>query len=151
RFIGQETSRLREELSRIEQDINTESKNLADKENLHREQSQNDSEAEHKLDEARKTVYDRVTHLERCRQLKRQFLDSVDRGRVRLSGLDTEYERARAQAQVAQDRLTELAEEVEITSIKQQETANSLNAVSGSLADLRKRREERQAALAALQ
>ncbi len=150
-FIAQETARLRDELQRIEQEINTESRTLADEENRHREQAQSDAQSEQKLEEARKTVYECVTHLERWRQLKRQFTDSVDRSRARLNGLVTEHERAQAQAQVAQDQHAKLTEDVEITSIRQQETGNSLAEVSGKLLELRKLRDERQARLSALQ
>src|SRR5262249_1650778 len=150
-FIGQEISRLREELLRIEQEINAESKTLADEEAHHRERALNDSDAERKLEEARKTVYDCGTHLERWRQLKRQFTDSVDRSRARLNGLNVEYERAHQQAQAAADRSTRLREEVEIASIKQQETADSLAMVSNGLCERRRKREELQSALTALQ
>ncbi|MGE0126690.1 MAG: chromosome segregation protein SMC [Blastocatellales bacterium] len=151
RFIAQETSRLREELQTIEGEINNESRTLADEENRHREQAQSDSESERKLEETRKTVYECVTHLERWRQLKRQFEDSTDRGRVRLSGLAAEYERAKAQAQAAQDQHAKLTEDVETASIRQQETGNSLTEVSSRLVELRRLREERQSKLTALQ
>ena len=71
-FISQETARLREELRHIEQEINSESRTLADEENRHREQAQSDAQSERKLEEARKIVYDCVTNLERWRQVKRR-------------------------------------------------------------------------------
>jgi len=150
-FIAQETSRLREELRRIEQEVTTESRTLADEENRHHEQAQSDAQSERKLEESRKTVYDCVTHLERWRQLKRQFTESVDRCSARLSGLASEYDRAQAQAQAAQDQHAKLTEDAETTSIKQQETGNSLAEISARLVEMRRLREERQAKLSALQ
>src|SRR5499426_566573 len=150
-FISQETSRLREELRRIEQEINSESRTLADEESRHHEQAQSDAQSERKLEEARKIVYDCVTNLERWRQLKRQFTESVDRCRARINGLVAEQERARTQAQSAQEQYAKLTEEADIISIRQQEFAASLSEVSDRLAEMRRTREERQARLTALQ
>jgi chromosome segregation protein len=150
-FISQETARLREELRHIEQEINSESRTLADEENRHREQAQSDAQSERKLEDARKIVYDCVTNLERWRQLKRQFTESVDRCGARINGLATEYERARTQAQAAQEQYAKLTEEAEIISIRQQEFATSLSEVSDHLAEMRRTREERQTKLTALQ
>ncbi|SRR6266498_1668191 len=150
-FISQETSRLREELRGIEQEINSESRTLADEENRHREQAQSDAQSERKLEESRKIVYDCGTNLERWRQLKRQFTESVDRCRARINGLVAEYERARTQAQAAQEQYAKLTEEADIISIRQQEFADSLSEVSDRLAEMRRTREERQTRLTALQ
>jgi chromosome segregation protein len=150
-FISQETARLREELRHIEQEINSESKTLADEENRHREQAESDAQSEHKLEEARKVVYECVTNLERWRQLKRQFTESVDRCNNRINGLSAEYERARSQAQAAQEQYAKLTEETEIISIRQQECSISMSQVSDRLAEMRKMRDERQTKLTALQ
>src|SRR5262252_4960433 len=150
-FISQETARLREELRRIEQEINSESRTLADEENRHREQAQSDAQSERKLEEARNIVYDCVTNLERWSQLKRQFTESVDRCQARINGLASEYERARTQAQAAEEQYAKLTEEADIISIRQQEFAASLSDVSDRLAEMRRTREERQAGLTALQ
>jgi chromosome segregation protein len=150
-FISQETARLREELRHIEQEINSESKTLADEENRHREQAQSDTQSERKLEEARKVVYDCVTNLERWRQLKRQFTESVDRCAARINGLAAEYERARTQAQAAQEQYAKLTEETDIISIRQQEFSSALSEVSDLLAEMRRTREERQTKLTALQ
>ena len=150
-FISQETARLREELHHIEHEINSESRVLADDETSHLEQAQSDAQSERKLEEARKTVYDRVTHLERWRQLKRQFTESVDRCGVRINGLAAEYERAQAQAQAAQEQYAKLTEETEIISIKQGGFTISLSEVSESLAEMRKTYERRLAGLTTLQ
>ncbi|MGH9852710.1 MAG: hypothetical protein ACREBD_22975, partial [Blastocatellia bacterium] len=150
-FIAQETARLREELQRIEQEINAESRTLAEEEDRHRERTLSDAEAERKLEEARKTVYDCVTSLERWRQLKRQFTDSVDRGRARLEGLAVESERAQAQAQAARDQHAKLTEDEQLTSIRQEEIGNSLSEISDRLVELQRSREERQKSLSALQ
>jgi chromosome segregation protein len=150
-FISQETARLRDELRHIEQEINSESKTLADEENRHREQAQSDAQSERKLEEARKVVYDCVTNLERWRQLKRQFTESVDRCGARITGLSAEYERARTQAQAAQEQYARLTEETDIISIKQQEFSISLSEVSDRLAEMRRTREGRHVKLTALQ
>jgi chromosome segregation protein len=150
-FISQETARLREELRHIEQEINSESKTLADEENRHREQAESDAQSERKLEEARKVVYDRVTNLERWRQLKRQFTESVDRCHTRINGLAAEYERARTQAQATQEQYAKLTEETDIISIKQQEISISMSEVSDRLAAMRITREERQTKLTAMQ
>src|SRR5262249_15269516 len=88
---------------------------------------------------------------ERWRQLKRQFTESVDRCGARINGLASEYERARTQAQAAQEQYAKLTEEAEIISIRQQEFATSLSELSERLAEMRRTREERQAKLTALQ
>jgi chromosome segregation protein len=150
-FISQETARLREDLRHIEQEINSESRTLADEENRHLEQAQSDAQSERKLEEARKIVYDCVTNLERWRQLKRQFTESVDRCGSRINGLAAEYERARTQAQAAQEQYAKLTEEADIISIRQQEFAASLSEVSDRLAEMRRTREERQTKLTSLQ
>ncbi|HKC88711.1 MAG TPA: hypothetical protein VKG02_22200, partial [Blastocatellia bacterium] len=150
-FISQETARLREELRHIEQEINSESRTLADEENRHREQAQSDAQSERKLEEARKIVYDCVTNLERWRQLKRQFTESVDRCQDRINGLAAEFERAQTQAQAAEEQHAKLTEEADIISIRQQEFAASLSEVSDRLAEMRRTREERQAKLTGLQ
>jgi chromosome segregation protein len=150
-FISQETARLREDLRHIEQEINAESKTLADEENRHREQAESDAQSERKLEEVRKVVYDCVTNMERWRQLKRQFTESVDRCNTRIDGLAAEYERARTQAQAAQEQYAKLTEETDIISIKQQEISISMSEVSDRLAAMRRTREERQTKLTALQ
>src|SRR5215510_14645624 len=150
-FIAQETTRLREDLHRIEQEINSESSTLALEENRHREQAQCDAQSEAGLEESRQAVYDRVTNLERWRQLKRQYTDSVDRGSARINGLAAEYERARTQAQFAQEQHAKLTEDAEIMSIKQREIGDSLSEVSDRLFAMRRLNEERQAELTALQ
>ncbi|HKQ89986.1 MAG TPA: AAA family ATPase [Blastocatellia bacterium] len=150
-FISQETARLREDLRHIEQEINSESRTLSDEENRHREQAQSDAQSERKLEEARKIVYDCVTNLERWRQLKRQFTESVDRCGARINGLAAEYDRAKTQAQAAQEQYAKLTEEAEIISIRQQEFAASMSEVSDRLAEMRRTREERQTRLTSLQ
>src|SRR5262249_13552175 len=107
-IISQEISRLREELQRIEADINLENRTLTQEEDRHREQMRSDAEAEQNLEEARKRVVECVTTLERWRQLQRQFTDSVDRSVNRLNGLRIEHERAQTQAQAAQEQFARL-------------------------------------------
>ena len=78
-----------------------------------------------------------MTNLERW-QLKRQFTESVDRCGARINGLAAEYERARTQAQAAQEQYAKLTEEAEIISIRQQEFAASMSEVSDRLAEMRR-------------
>lgn len=149
-FIGQETARLREELQRIEQEINAESKALTDAENDHRAQGERDKDAERKLEEARKQVYDSGTHLERWRQLKRQFTDSVDRCDSRLRGLANERERAMAQSENARTQHAELSFTVEEQTERQQQISEELANTTSELSLARRLREEKQTKLNAL-
>ncbi|MDX2033060.1 MAG: chromosome segregation protein SMC [Blastocatellia bacterium] len=151
RVITQEIERLREELRRIEEEINTESRQLAEEENRHRELVQTDGEAESRLEVARKKVMETVTTLERWRQLLRQFTDAVDRSDTRLSGLRVERERAQLQAQTAQENFAGVSESLEIAALKQRQVADSLAGTISELAEQRRVRDERQATLAAQQ
>jgi chromosome segregation protein len=150
-FIERELSRLRDELRRLEQAINSESKILADAEGEHRAQLERDAVSEQKLEEARKKVYESLTHLERWRQLRRQFADSVERSQSRLQGLDAERERALGQAEAAQTRHAELKGSFEEKTLKQQRVSQDLNDIAASLARLRQLGEERQLNLSELQ
>ncbi len=150
-FIEQETFRLREELQKLEQEINNESRTLAEAEDQHRTQLDRDAESEQRLEEARKRVYQQVTHLERWRQLNRQFTDSVDRIRTRLQGLSTERERAGAQAQSALEQHASLAGNLEETSDQHRRIGDELSQTGSRLAELRQLREERQHSVSNLQ
>ncbi len=150
-FIGQESGRLREELQRIEQEINTESKALSEAENDHRAQAERDAESERKLEEARKKVYDSGTHLERWRQLKRQFTDAVDRCSTRLRGLTNERERAMAQSEAARTQHAELSFTVEEQTERQQQVGEELSNTASELSLARRQREEKQSKLSGLQ
>jgi chromosome segregation protein len=151
RFIQQETLRLREELHRLEQEINSESKILADAEDEHRAQLERDADSERKLEEARKKVYESLTHLERWRQLRRQFTDSVERSRSRLQGLGVERERALAQVEAARKQHAELNQSFEEKTLTQQRVSEQLSEVAGNLARLRQLGEVRQNDLSTLQ
>ncbi|MDQ3010999.1 MAG: hypothetical protein M3X11_09900, partial [Acidobacteriota bacterium] len=150
-FIRQETSRLREELQGIEQDINAESKSLAEAENDHRAQTESDAGAERTLEDARKKVYDSGTHLERWRQLNRQFVESVDRCDTKLQGLTVERERAAAQAEAAGDQHAQLSFTVEERSERQQQVSEEFAEITTELGIVRRQREEKQAQLTTLQ
>ncbi len=150
-LISQETARLREDLQRIENEINIESKTLSEEEDRHRQQLQRDAEAERELEEARKRVVECVTQLERWKQLQRQFTDSSERSASRLNGLGAERERAQVQAQNAQEQHTRLSEEVEITASRQQQTALRLSETVEELNVARRVRDERQTRLAGIQ
>lgn len=150
-FITQESTRLREELRRLEEEINTENKLLTEAEAEHRAQTERESEAERRLEEGRKKVYDCVTQLERWRQLKRQFSDSVERSESRLRGLGTERERAAAQAQSARDQHAELTAQLEEKAERQQTISHELANVTSRLAEARRLRETLQTKLNGLQ
>jgi chromosome segregation protein len=151
RFIELEIARLRDELQKIEAEINEENRTLTEAETDHRSQIDRDVETEVKLEEARKAVYEHVTHLERWRQLKRQFTDAVDRCQSRLEGLTLESERARTQAQTAEEQYTRLSESLEEASNKQHYTGNQLSDVSMQLAEMRRAFEDGQAKWQSLQ
>ncbi|MBK7598928.1 MAG: hypothetical protein IPJ07_10560 [Acidobacteria bacterium] len=145
RFIELEIARLRDELQKIEAEINEENRTLTEAETDHRSQIDRDVETDVKLEEARKAVYEHVTHLERWRQLKRQFTDAVDRCQSRLEGLTLESERARTQAQTAEEQYTRLSESLEEASNKHHYTGNQLSDVSMQLAEMRRAFEQGQA------
>jgi chromosome segregation protein len=150
-LIDQETTRLREELHKLESEINSESKTLAEAEDEYRLRLEKDAESESKLEEARKKVYESVTHFERWRQLKRQFTDTVDRSQARLSGLSSEGQRAAAQALAAREQHTGVTEELEETSHKQARISSELSEISDTLIELRQKRESCQNNLSVLQ
>lgn len=150
-FITRETTRLRGDLQQIETEINTESKALADAENDHRVQTDKDSEAEKRLEEARKNVYENATTLERWRQLKRQFTESVDRCESRLKGLATERDRASAQAETARRQHEELTATVEGIAERQLQVGEELATTTSELGLARRSRDEKQTRLTALQ
>jgi chromosome segregation protein len=133
-FITKESVRLRSDLQQIEIEINTESKALADAENDHRQQTDNDAQADKRLEEARKTVYENATTLERWRQLKRQFTESVDRCENRLKGLATERDRASAQAETARRQNEELTAKVEEITERQLQVGEELATTTSELA-----------------
>src|SRR5205823_3538377 len=83
-FLEQESARLRAELQRLEQEIHAEGAALAAEEHSHRAQLDQDQAAEQSLEAARQRVYESATHLERWRQLRRQFTESVERSQARL-------------------------------------------------------------------
>ena len=150
-FITRETSRLRGDLQQIEIEINTESKALADAENDHRIQTEQDAEAEKKLEAARKNVYENATTLERWRQLKRQFTESVDRCEARLKGLTTERDRASAQAETARRQHEELTTTVTEITERQSQVGEELATTTSELAIARRSRDEKQTRLSSLQ
>jgi chromosome segregation protein len=150
-LIDQETTRLREELRNLESEINSESKTLAEAEDEYRLRLEKDAESESKLEEARKKVYESVTHFERWRQLKRQFTDTVDRSQARLSGLSAEGQRAAAQALAARQQHTGVTEELEETSHKQARISSELSEISDTLIELRQKRESCENNLSVLQ
>ncbi len=150
-FITRELTRLRGDLQQIEVEINTESKALADAENAHRLQTEQDAEAEKRLEEARKNVYENATTLERWRQLKRQFTESVDRCEARLKGLATERDRAAAQTETARKQHEELSFKVEEITQRQFQVGEELATTTSELSLARRSRDEKQTRFANLQ
>ncbi|MBL8187266.1 MAG: chromosome segregation protein SMC [Acidobacteria bacterium] len=150
-FITKELTRLRGDLQQIEVEINTESKALADAENEHRLQTEQDAEADKRLEEARKAVYENATTLERWRQLKRQFTESVDRCEARLKGLATERDRAAAQAETARKQHEELSLTVEEITQRQLQVGEELATTTSELSLDRRSRDEKQTRLTNLQ
>lgn len=150
-IIEQETLRLKGDLQQIELEINAESKALAEAENDHRQQVERDAQAEKGLEEVRKKVYENGTTVERWRQLKRQFTESLDRCDARLNGLNAERQRASAQAEKAQQQHLELTASIEEMSIRQQLIGEELAAKSQELTQSRGTRDETQTTLSALQ
>jgi chromosome segregation protein len=146
-FIAQETARLRGGLQELESEINAESRALSDEEARHHTLAESDVAAETEMEEARKGLYETTTALERWRQLKRQFVESVDRANHRLNGLATERERAANQAQAASERHAELQLQFAETSSQQQTTSEQLATVTAQLETLRAQRETSQTEL----
>ncbi len=149
-FLSQEAARLRAQLSAVEQEINAESKSLAEAEDAHRTLAERDTSAEQRLEDARKRLYETTTSLERWRQLKRQFDDAVERAQTRLDGLAKERERATAQAHTADERHAELRLKFEETTRKQQHLSEELATATAQLDRQRQERESKQVALTAL-
>lgn len=149
-IISQETVRLREALEKLEVEINQENKTLTEEEDRHRDQMRLDADAERRLEDSRKRVVERVTTLERWRQLQRQFTDSVDRSKTRLEGLARERERALAQSEAAEDQFEKLSEEREIITLRQQQTSERLSETVEELQTARRLRETYQTRLTAL-
>jgi len=131
-LIEQEATRLRAELHRLEQEINAEGAALASEESSHRSQLDQDAEAEQRLEAARQRVYQSATHLERWRQLKRQFADSVERNQTRLQGLAAERGRATSQAATAEQERVSLVAKLE-------ESAQQQQAISRQFAEVESR------------
>ncbi len=149
--IEQETIRLKSDLQQIELEINAESKALSEAENDHRQQIDRDTEAEKRLEEARKKVYENGTNVERWRQLKRQFTESVDRSASRLNGLSAERQRASTQAEMAREQHSELTAIVEQMTERQQLTGEELATTALELALARRTRDEKQTRFSSLQ
>jgi chromosome segregation protein len=150
-FIEQESERLRAELERLEQELTSEGLALAAEEERHRAQMDNDLQAEQRLEEARREVYDSATQLERWRQLKQQFADSVERSQTRRRGLAAEGQRALGHAEAAASERAALMAALEESSRQQQENSERLQALETTLDDDRLLSADRQTALAAQQ
>lgn len=143
-FLEQEIIRLRGELQLVEEEINRENRILAEAEDLHREQLQQDQEAEARLEEVRKAAYESGTLLERWRQLQRQFTESVGRSTERIGGLGLERERAHEQSRVADERFEQLQEQIAEYELRHEETGQRLEELVSTLAVRRQTRESLQ-------
>ncbi|HQR34358.1 MAG TPA: chromosome segregation protein SMC [Blastocatellia bacterium] len=150
-IIEQETLRLKTALQQIELEINVESKALAEAENDHRQQIDRDVEAEKRLDEARKKVYENGTAVDRWQQLKRQFTESLDKCKSRLTGLALERQRATAQAEAARQQHSELISAVEEMTERQQLITEELATKVSDLVFNRRTRDEKQTLLSGIQ
>lgn len=150
-FLEKETGRLRVELQAVEEEINRESRTLAEAEDEHRAFGQNDQEAESRLEERRRLAYESMTQLERWRQLNRQYTDSVDRSQERLRGLMLEKERAHEQSRQSVERHENLTNEVAEFELRHDETGRRLEELIGILEGQRQSRERLQSQLNTLQ
>jgi chromosome segregation protein len=150
-FLEQEIVRLREELLVVEEQINLESRLLTETEEAHRLQSALDQKAEQELDTARRSTYEAGTHLERWRQLQRQFTESVDRSLTRLAGLETEKERATTQSLTAIERHQSIEQQTAELEQRNGLLHESLAEILERLVQLRRNRQDRQQELTALQ
>jgi len=149
-FIEQETSRLREQLAQLERELDAEGAALAAAEQLHRGQLDQEAAAEQRLEEARQEVYRQATHLERWRQLRRQFGEAVERNQGQMRGLAAERERALAQSARADEERAALGARLAESAGREQTLASRLADLATVLDARRRESGESQAALAAL-
>jgi chromosome segregation protein len=150
-FLEQEITRLRGELQVVEEGINLESRLLTEAEEDHRLRTAQDQEGERELEEARRATYESGTHLERWRQLKRQFTESVDRSQTRIEGLHAERERAISQSLTATERHQSLEQESGEVELRHQSLAEEQGRVADELTGVRRQRAERQELWTSLQ
>jgi chromosome segregation protein len=139
-LVSQEESRLREDLSSLEEAMREAHRSLADDEEAHRISQISDAEAEARLDAARTHLYETTTHLERWRQLHRQFGEAVDRADQRMQGLGLEQERASSQATANESERGNLSALLSDGEHRQTETSSLLSATVSGLAAAREAR-----------
>ena len=150
-LVTQEEGRLREDLSSLEAAMNEAHRALTADEESHRASLATDAEAENRLDAARAKLYQTTTHLERWRQLQRQFGDAVDRAEQRVSGLRAEEERTRAQAAANEAEQNRLNEQLAGTDSRQEQTSSLLAETVREVGSLRQARIEHAESHAGLQ
>src|SRR5262245_17851300 len=150
-LIDQETARLRQDMARLEQEINSESKILNEAETEHRARMDQDSNAESELEAARKQVYECVTFHERWRQSKRQLEDSVERSQSRHKGLIAERERAIEADNTTEQQHLNLSASLDEDSQQQQKTLAELAEINQALNSLRQSRQESQEKLSVIE
>jgi chromosome segregation protein len=146
-FIAQETSRLNSEWQAIEGEINVAGLALAADEDEHRTQLDREAEAEQQLEALRRRLYEMTTHLERWRQLQRQFGDAVHRYETRLNGLGIERERATSQAEANEQERATLDADILGGESRQAEIRAGLLEAQAQLAIAREDRSDRQQSL----
>lgn len=147
-FIEQERARLGDELQAVEQELNAAGLALSSDEDAHRAQLARDREAEEQLEAARRLLYETTTHLERWRQLCRQFDEAVDRGETRLSGLAAERERTEAQAKANDAERERLEASRAEGEARHTEVVEQLAVIEAELGEAREVRAGREQALA---
>ena len=150
-FLEQEITRLRDELQVVEEGINLESRLLTEAEEDHRLRTAQDQEVERGLEEARRATYESGTHLERWRQLQRQFTESVDRCLSRIEGLQAERERAISQSLSATERHQSLEQESGEVELRHQSLVEEQAHVTEELTGIRRQQTERQEQWTSLQ
>jgi chromosome segregation protein len=149
-FIEQESRRLRAELAHLEQEIQAEGAALQAEENRHRAQMNEDAGAERELEVARRSSLESATHLERWRQLQRQFAEAVERSEAKLRGLAAERARALGQAQTAAREQARIAAQIEERARERAETGQRLQEITAARDEQRRASAARQTSLASL-
>jgi chromosome segregation protein len=139
-LVEREENRLREDLSSLEEAMQDAHRTLTADEESHRASLATDTEAEARLEAARANLYQTTTHLERWRQLHRQFGDAVERAGQRVDGLRAEEERTRSQAVANESEQNRLREQLTDADTRQAETSSRLDETVLKVSRLREAR-----------
>ena len=150
-LLDQETVRLKVELQQVEQEMNTEGKLLTEEEKEFLKALSGTSEIEEKLTELRQEIYRSATQLERWSQLRRQFLDSVERCALRIKGLTVESDRANTQTETVEKNYQGLSSHREANQSILNEGELQFVVLQKRLSDQTREKDTLQAALLVLQ